>query len=54
MVLQEILASHEFVRSERPADAVHMQPDSSQQAAQVGSRMTGTDAEIVEIVVVAP
>ena len=31
-----------------------MQPDSSQQAAQGGSRMTGSDGEIVEIVVVAP
>ena len=31
-----------------------MQPDSSQQAAQGGSRMTGSDGEIVEIVSEAP
>ena len=31
-----------------------MQPDSSQQAAQTRSRMTGSDGEIVEIVLVAP
>ena len=40
--------------SERPVDAEYMQPDSSQHAAQVGSRMAGSDGEFVEIVDVAP
>ena len=40
--------------SERPADAEFMPPDVSQQAAQVGSRVSGCDGQIVEIAVVAP